>query len=248
MCLCFRRVVDFFCKYASDTIRPILAVKPLKKALLRSNPAHFSFMHTLFTRLCLQARCYRDAMPVLDVDVFDFPASKGAKDIDLNGRASKWWRRAMDYLCYVVAFPGNACSIIQVEAYKKFILHSPWPSKAGDIPLFRQEIELTREVFAQDENTGLATQCIHAFRRMQIVALKDTYVTLSVGEIAQKNFDETERVILGMIERGEISATLSQDPSTSQTTVHFDSSPVEEARNLAALEEQIQRIVALNQQ
>ncbi|KAF8541007.1 hypothetical protein BDD12DRAFT_908974 [Trichophaea hybrida] len=51
-----------------------------------------------------------------------------------------------------------------------------------------------------------------------------------------------------LIERGEISATLSQDPSTSQTTVHFDSSPVEEARNLAALEEQIQRIVALNQQ
>jgi COP9 signalosome complex subunit 3 len=83
--------------------------------------------------------------------------------------------------------------------------------KAGDIPSFRQEIELTREVFAQDGNTGLATQCIHAFRRMQIVALRDTYVTLSVAEIAQKNFDvsrapgdpegveDTERVILGMV-------------------------------------------------
>jgi COP9 signalosome complex subunit 3 len=150
--------------------------------------------------------------------------------------------------------------------------------------LFRQEIESTRETFSQDGNLGLATQCVHAFQRMQIVALRDTYVTLGVGEIAQKKFDvarpadetegpdEIERVILGMvrneicrlvvrwrsnnhaflqIERAEISASLSQsgpDPSASQTTVHFDSSPVEEARNLALLEEQIQRIVALNEQ
>lgn len=85
--------------------------------------------------------------------------------------------------------------------------------KAGDAS-FRQEIELTRETFNQDGNAGLATQCVHAFRRMQIVALRDTYVTLGVGEIAQKGFDvarpvgetegpdEVERVILGMVRNG----------------------------------------------
>lgn len=50
------------------------------------------------------------------------------------------------------------------------------------------------------------------------------------------------------IERAEISASLSQSGLDPQTTVHFDSSPVEEARNLAVLEEQIQRIVTLNEQ
>ena len=141
-------MVEAFCNHASDSGKvcpphhsaslrranciltspqPILAIKPLKKALLRSNPAQFSFMHTLFTRLCLQGRCYRDAIPILDVDVFDFPASKGVKD-DLNWKGfevvykdvlefyffgaiiymgTKKWRRAMDYLCHV-------CSLYRV--------------------------------------------------------------------------------------------------------------------------------------
>jgi COP9 signalosome complex subunit 3 len=34
----------------------------------------------------------------------------------------------------------------------------------------------------------------------------------------------------------------------SQTTVHFDSNPIEEVRNLRALEEQIHRTVVLNKQ
>jgi len=77
-------------------------------------------MHTLFTRLCLQAKCYRDAIAVLDIDVFDFPSSKGNRDD--NGKGAevgyrdvleyylygailymgvKRWRRAMDYLYHV---------------------------------------------------------------------------------------------------------------------------------------------------
>lgn len=87
---------------------------------------------------------------------------------------------------------------------------------------------------------------MEAFRRQQIIALKDTYVTLGVDEIAQKKFDvtgkggdagskeETERVILAMvntlrknrvvfsniaqIERGEIRATLSQSSSDPATS------------------------------
>ena len=83
--------------------------------------------------------------------------------------------------------------------------------KTGDAQLFRQEIGLTSEVFRIDGNAGLAAQCMEAFRRTQIIALRDTYVTLGVHEIAQKKFDvtgrggdvggeeETERVILGMV-------------------------------------------------
>lgn len=82
---------------------------------------------------------------------------------------------------------------------------------SGDSDLFRQEIEMTAETFGSDGNSGLAAQCIEAFRRMQIVALRDTYVTLGVDEISQKKFDvtgrggdagsreETERAILGMV-------------------------------------------------
>lgn len=79
-------------------------------------------MHPLFARLCLQASCFRDALPVLEVDVFDFPVSKSTKDIEHNVKAAevsyrdvleyyyyaamlymgvKNWRRAMDFLIHV---------------------------------------------------------------------------------------------------------------------------------------------------
>lgn len=99
-----------------------------------------------------------------------------------------------------------------------------------------------------------------AYRQQQIIALRDTYVTLSVDEIVAKNFDvtgrggdvgskeETEHFILGMIERDEIRATLSQDFSTEQTIVHFHTNPIQEATNLHALEVQIKRTIALSSQ
>jgi len=82
---------------------------------------------------------------------------------------------------------------------------------SGDISQFRLEIESTGDIFNCDGNSGLAAQCTDVFRRMQIIALRDTYVTLGVPEIAQKKFDvivrgddiggdeETERIILGMV-------------------------------------------------
>lgn len=112
-----------WCKLAESPWKPIVAVKALKKAILRSaNPTTFSFMHHLFAQACLKARCFRDALPVLDIDIFDFPISKSANDIELLGRGFevtyqdvlsyylyggmlyhgvKNWRRAQEYLQYV---------------------------------------------------------------------------------------------------------------------------------------------------
>lgn len=83
--------------------------------------------------------------------------------------------------------------------------------KSSDAHQFRQEIGLTADEFQKDGNTGLAVQCINAFRRQKIIGLQDTYVTLSVDEIAKKDFDvtgregdfsdkaETEKLILRMV-------------------------------------------------
>lgn len=92
-------------------------------------------MHTIFTRLCLQGRCYRDAVPILDIDVFDFPASKGLKD-DVNGKGFeviyqevlefyffgammymgvKKWRRAMDYLCHVCDLKSSTVFVFETN-------------------------------------------------------------------------------------------------------------------------------------
>lgn len=107
-------------------LQPIAAVRPLQKAILRSaDPSEFSFMHERFLRVCLRAKCLRAALPVLDINIFDFPESKNdAAEIDVESGfkeqevtyqdvlsyflfggivyiGMKDWRRALDYLSYV---------------------------------------------------------------------------------------------------------------------------------------------------
>jgi COP9 signalosome complex subunit 3 len=79
-------------------------------------------MHTAFARFCIKANCYRDALSILDIDIFDFPTSRASKDIDFGGKGfevayqdvlqyylygamlymgMKKWRRSLDYLAHV---------------------------------------------------------------------------------------------------------------------------------------------------
>ena len=129
--------------------------------------------------------------------------------------------------------------------------------KSGDAEVLRQQAATCKPIFAEDGNAGLATQCMEAFRRFQIAGLTHTYVTLSMKEISKRNLEtsgrgggqkETEQCILGMIERGEIRASLSHDSPSSPNpgcVIHFHNSPQSEKRNLRALEEQIMRTVAI---
>lgn len=110
--------------------------------------------------MCLEAKCYRDAAAIVDIDLVEFPCISTGKVTD-NARVReityqdvltyflyagmiymgiKEWRRAADYLTYVcsslllflrmlingglkaIVAPGNACSQIQIDAYKKYIL------------------------------------------------------------------------------------------------------------------------------
>lgn len=105
-------------------LKPLLAIRPIKKALVRYNPTRFSFMHTSFIRLCLLTKCYRDGAAVLDIDLIEFPyvKSKPGESENMSGGRKevtyqdvlcyflfggmiymglKEWRRAADFLTYV---------------------------------------------------------------------------------------------------------------------------------------------------
>lgn len=89
-------------------------------------------MHTQFVTLCLKAKCFRDALPVLDVDIFDFPICSGP-DADAFDRQAevqyqdvltyflyggilyigvKNWRRSIDFLSYV----GHSPYLLELAA------------------------------------------------------------------------------------------------------------------------------------
>ncbi|EPS44261.1 hypothetical protein H072_1776 [Dactylellina haptotyla CBS 200.50] len=154
------KLIDFFSefdgrqiKYAKDQLmavlkaflhfcdvcnKPILALKPLEHTIAQLNlPAGskmFSSLHTRFVKKCLDARSFRAALTILDIDIEEFPPKGGDKDVTYRDvlqyylygamiyMANKKWKRASDFLQFVLSYPGSAISQIQVEAFKKFIL------------------------------------------------------------------------------------------------------------------------------
>lgn len=68
--------------HGTDLVKPLLAIRPIREAMLRLDPpcTTFTSTHLLLVRLCLHARAYVSALPVLDKHVCHFPA--------LTGRAS----------------------------------------------------------------------------------------------------------------------------------------------------------------
>lgn len=141
----------------------MVAVQPIRTAMLRLDPTTscFTSTHTLFARLCLEARAYRFSCPILDNDIYHFPTSLAKNPINapllcakhdsssayinsasglsdtLNHKdhlqyflygamlyiGMKRWDRALLFLEFAIISPtGNTASMIQVEAYKKWVL------------------------------------------------------------------------------------------------------------------------------
>jgi COP9 signalosome complex subunit 3 len=71
-----RPLCPFFLPHETDFPKPLLATRPVREAMLRLDPscAVFTSTHLLFVQLCLRARAYTCALPVLDKHVRHFPA------------------------------------------------------------------------------------------------------------------------------------------------------------------------------
>ncbi|KAI9848443.1 MAG: hypothetical protein M1837_000238 [Sclerophora amabilis] len=72
----FRLLIETVARSARLFGKPLLAIHPIRTAILRLDPssATFTSTHALFVSLCLQARAFRAAIPVLDKDILGFPS------------------------------------------------------------------------------------------------------------------------------------------------------------------------------
>lgn len=151
----------------AHSTQPLLAIFPISSAILRLDPSSscFTTSHLIFARLCLEAREFYSALPVLDKDIYHFPLSSDKGGIHINPRflcshhephstfitnasglsekldhrdhlqyflfgamiyiGLKDWERALLFLEVVIISPATIMtSMIQVEAYKKWVLVS----------------------------------------------------------------------------------------------------------------------------
>ncbi|KAL8628559.1 hypothetical protein Q9189_005744 [Teloschistes chrysophthalmus] len=60
-----------------DPLQPTAAIRPIRTAILRLDPSGscFTSTHLVFVRLCLEARTFRAAKPVLDRNIYEFPST-----------------------------------------------------------------------------------------------------------------------------------------------------------------------------
>lgn len=74
--------------------------------------------------------------------------------------------------------------------------------------------ETAMEQFKKDKNFGLVKQCLRALSKTNIQKLTDTYLSMSLQDIAKAarlaTTTEAEKVLMGMIEDGDLSATIDQ--------------------------------------
>jgi len=114
----------------------------------------------------------------------------------------------------------------------------------------RSAVTKYQELLTQDNNMGLVQQVVASQTRTSIRRLTRTFITLSLGDLANRvglvSPQEVEKEIVGMIEAGSIHATISQ----ADGMVRFDTNPesYSSADMLRMLEEEVNLAMVLDRQ
>ncbi|KAF4581663.1 hypothetical protein EYR40_002674 [Pleurotus pulmonarius] len=167
--------------------------------------------------------------------------------------ALKQWEQAEEYFEICVTSPGHVPAALQLEALKKLVLvqliskgktsalpkytnpqlsrllkNTPYNSFINAYPQspeqLRSILDKEQAYFSNEKNIGLMLQAIARAPRWSIKKLTETYVTLSISEIAKsvklEKHDEVRALILDMVETSDINAKISSDG-----TVTFSDTP-----------------------
>jgi COP9 signalosome complex subunit 3 len=128
-------VFDFAAICDRNLQMPMFALASLKMAIHRyaKSLSHLTSIHYIFVKQCLLAKCFDEALGILDIPI---------DDLDLGTHliyqhylqyyyygcmiyiSLKNFQSAYDFAKIAITAPGSACSAIQLESYKKYILLS----------------------------------------------------------------------------------------------------------------------------
>lgn len=238
----------------------VSGVLPLKTAIEKMrgpNKNLLTSIHHIYLLVCLKAHCYRQALQILDVPVYEIdPKKDDLKPVDYlcfqfyAGNiycGVKKFDKAMERYQMALTMPANVISQIQIESFKRYILCSllvhgnliPLPQQTTssvvhrnvdkmvmpygelamaykkDVATVRRVIGEQNEVFVKDKNFGLVNQVLVSLIKRNIKRLTNTYVILSLKDIAEQadlqgGAEEAEMHVRNMITEGYINARINQ--------------------------------------
>ncbi|TYG49480.1 hypothetical protein ES288_D10G097600v1 [Gossypium darwinii] len=215
------------CKRFKDQL--VLLGEPLRGVALmltairkfQSSTEHLTALHPEFLLLCLLAKSYKTGHSVLEEDIFEVDQPKDLFLYCYYGGmiciGQKHFQKALELLHNVVTAPMFAVNAIAVEAYKKYILvslilHGQFSTS---LPKYSSSAaQRNLRSLCQDNNLGLVKQVVSSLYKQNIQRLTQTYLTLSLQDIANtvqlSSVREAEMHVLQMIQDVEIYATINQ--------------------------------------
>uniref|UniRef100_A0A673UWX8 COP9 signalosome complex subunit 3 n=1 Tax=Suricata suricatta TaxID=37032 RepID=A0A673UWX8_SURSU len=180
--------------------QPLRGIGILKQAIdkMQMNTNQLTSIHADICQLCLLAKCFKPALPYLDVDMMDICKENGAYDAKhflcyyyyggMIYTGLKNFERALYFYEQAITTPAMAVSHIMLESYKKYILVSLiLLGKVQQLPKYTSQI---------------------------VGRFIKTFLTLSLQDMASRvqlsGPQEAEKYVLHMIEDGEIFASINQ--------------------------------------
>uniref|UniRef100_A0AAY4DDS0 COP9 signalosome complex subunit 3 n=1 Tax=Denticeps clupeoides TaxID=299321 RepID=A0AAY4DDS0_9TELE len=180
--------------------QPLRGIGILKQAIdkMQMNSNQLTSVHADLCQLCLLAKCFKPAVPFLDLDMMDICKENGAYDAKhflcyyyyggMIYTGLKNFERALYFYEQAITTPAMAVSHIMLEAYKKYILVSLiLHGKVQQLPKYTSQI---------------------------VGRFIKTFLTLSLQDMASRvqlsGPQEAEKYVLHMIEDGEIYASINQ--------------------------------------
>ncbi|EGE08867.1 COP9 subunit 3 [Trichophyton equinum CBS 127.97] len=246
----FTKLVEVIVASASTPPhKPLLAIQPLKNALLRLDPSGSTLTatHTLFVRTCLKANACRAALPVLERPIFHIPTSvdrtyhKRAQILpcvkdqssstfitDSSGLAGNITHQTyLEYYLY-----GAMIYMIRKEwddalRFLHIVIAARVTNAVSKIMVeaYKKWVLVRLLAKGQDGNAHLVYQLSAAYRRFSILKLEKVFSAISIPEIANRvsyecgSAQELEKYIASLIADGQLNARLVQAADPSGPSV-----------------------------
>ncbi|CAG8503456.1 17966_t:CDS:10 [Cetraspora pellucida] len=251
----FLQIAQGLCRIANLYGNNIISIKPLTHALQKYSPSanHLTNLHQFLIKECLLTKCYRQALPILDNDITEIETSviSAPAIVTSQVQAEAYKKFSLVSLLLhgkIIPLPKYTAPVVlrsiknQCQAYQDYA--SAFESL--NVKRLRNEFNKCSETFRKDGNFGLVKQTLDAIYRRKIQQLTQTYLTLSLVDIADTIGLEgreapkvAERYILQMIESREIFATISHSDQGGMVSFHDDPDMYNTSNTIIKLEEQI---------
>ncbi|XP_036152177.1 COP9 signalosome complex subunit 3 isoform X2 [Myotis yumanensis] len=191
--------------------QPLRGIGILKQAIdkMQMNTNQLTSVHADLCQLCLLAKCFKPALPYLDVDMMDICKENGAYD-------------AKHFLCYYY-YGGMIYTGLKNFERALYFYEQPLSNAYHELAQvystnnpseLRNLVNKHSETFTRDNNMGLVKQCLSSLYKKNIQRLTKTFLTLSLQDMASRvqlsGPQEAEKYVLHMIEDGEIFASINQ--------------------------------------